>query len=112
MRKMIESGRRRRGAAPVLALGSPFKDITDPSDRMEELAIKWIIDLCAKPPHMDFDNVRIAFEVDVPDLLGDQRPRQNFARAAQKQRQQLEFLGRKVEQTSAAQRAMPVHVQL
>ncbi len=58
-----------------------------------------------------FDDVAVAVEGHVPDLLGDQRSRQHVALVLEKQGQQEELLGCKLDRQVAAQHLMPSHVE-
>src|SRR6266404_4543672 len=83
MRRAIDNPRRGADPLPLSTSGSLLEDIADTADSVDELAVERVIHFRAQPAHMDFDHVRVAFEVDVPDLLSDQRARQHVARATQ-----------------------------
>ena len=74
-----------------------FDDVADPADGVDQPVRERVVNLRAEPADMDVDHVAVAVEVHVPDLLGDQRPRQHLALAAGQQREQGELLRRQVE---------------
>src|SRR5258707_2695149 len=79
---------------------------------VDQLAAVRIIDLCTQAANSDIDYIRIAVEVDVPNLLCYQRARQNLACAPHEQQQQVEFLGGQVDALTAAAYPVPRQIDL
>src|SRR5437667_10125854 len=79
-----------------------FKNIADASDGVDQLAFKRIVDLHAQTAHMYINDVAVAVEVHVPDLLGNQSAREHFADPAGEQGEQGEFFGSQVQALAAA----------
>src|SRR6185312_7797118 len=88
------------------------EDIADPAHGVNQLGLVWIVKLCAQSPYMDINDVRVAFEIHVPDLLGDDISRQHFARPPCKKRQEGEFLARQIEFFSCPDGALFEQIQL
>lgn len=42
---------------------------------MDQLVVEWVVHLGAQPVHVNIHYIGPAVEIDVPDLLGDQRSR-------------------------------------
>jgi len=66
-----------RGPRAEPALGgeklSILKHISHAANGMDQFLFEWIVDLAAQPAYRHIDDVGIAVEIDVPDLLGNQR---------------------------------------
>src|SRR6185312_4406724 len=87
------------------------EDIAQPSHCVDELPFEGIVDLGAQPANMDIDDIAVAVERHVPDLLRDERPRQHVALVLHEQRQQQELFGRELERRAAAHGAVTPHVE-
>src|SRR3546814_4382091 len=70
------------------------------------------LDLRAQALDRDFDDVGIALEIDVPDLLGDHGLGDDLAMTARQRRQQREFLGGEIETLGVAPRATTEQIDL
>jgi hypothetical protein len=59
----------------VVAAGSValFQDISHAPHRVDQLLLERVVHLRAQPANVHVDHVRLAVEVHVPDLFGDQR---------------------------------------
>src|SRR5581483_4890847 len=102
-----------RGRAEGRRLSGPvLEDITHPAHRMDQSLGEWIVDLRTQTPYMDIDHVGVRLEVYVPNLFGDERPRQHFAGAPRQQGKQREFFRRQVEALAVARRPMPDQIDL
>src|SRR5512146_1016535 len=103
-----------RGRAGTLrSMSAPFLEyVADTAHGMDQLAVERIVYLGAQPAHVHLDHIGVAVEVDIPDFLRDQRPREDLARASQQQREKLEFLWREIEGFSGACHAVPDGVEL
>src|SRR3954447_14700881 len=82
--------------------------------RLGSLIEQEFVHLGAEPAHVYVHDVAVAVEVHVPDLLGDQGPRQHLPRPPGQQRQQGELLGRQLQAAAAPGRleADPVNFQV
>src|SRR5262249_39815459 len=96
-RAASDHARRARGAAAGAGSGPRFEDIAHPPDGVDQLLLEGVVHLGAEAADVDLDDVEVAVEVHVPDLLGDERPRQHLAGPLRQQRQQGELLGRQVQ---------------
>src|SRR5260370_30583660 len=84
-----------------------LQDIADAADRVDELLIERIVPFLPEPADGHIDHIRVGVEIHVPDLFGDDRPRQDLAGAPNKEREQRELLRREVELPPAPTRALP-----
>jgi hypothetical protein len=86
MRSAMEGGERvgRRLAPP--RSGALLEDIADAAHGMDELFVEGVINLGAKSAHVNFDDVRVALEIDVPHLLRDEGPGEHLTAALQEER--------------------------
>ena len=64
---------------------------------MDELAREGIVGLAAQAAHRHIHHVRVAVEVHVPHLLGDERAGQDLAGPTHQEREQREFLRREIQ---------------
>src|SRR5262245_46437205 len=64
-----------------------FEDIARAANGVDQLAGKRIVELAPQAPDRHVHDIRVAVEVDVPDLLGDERARQHLALVAYEQAQ-------------------------
>src|SRR4051794_16102214 len=55
------------------------EDIAGPPHGVDQLRVERVVHLRPEPADVDVDDVRAAVEIHVPDLLGDERPRQHLA---------------------------------
>src|SRR5262245_28067505 len=67
--------------------GAFFEDIPDPPNGVNQLAGERLVHLGAEAADVDVDDVTVTRTAHVPDLLGDQRPRQHLAAAPGQERQ-------------------------
>ena len=58
-------------AALISRILSVFKYVPYATHCIDQFLFKWIIDLAAQPAYGHIDDVGIAVEIDVPDLLGN-----------------------------------------
>ena len=77
---------------------------------MQQRPVEGEIQLAAKAPDGNVDDVGPVIEVHIPDLLRDFGAREHLAFAAHQQSQQLELLGRELEPLSGADSAPPREV--
>src|SRR5215471_16954747 len=61
--------------------------ITQASNRVDQLFFEGIVDLASQPSDVYLDEVRVAVEVHVPDLLGNHRSGKDIARVPREERQ-------------------------
>src|SRR5262245_14475405 len=60
-------------------LVADFHGIAAAPDRVDQLSFERVVNLASQAADCDFDDVGVAVEIHIPDLLGDQRARQNLA---------------------------------
>ena len=73
--------------------------------------VEGIVQLAAQAAHRHVDDVGVAVEIHVPDLLGQRGARQHLALAAQQQHEEVEFLGGQVQAAAVALGAASGQVQ-
>jgi hypothetical protein len=79
---------------------------------MNQLGLKRTVHLAAQTADGHIHDVAIAVEVHVPDLLGDERARQDLARVSGEQREQPEFFRGEVDAPAAPQHPMAHEIDL
>src|SRR5690242_2721547 len=86
-----------RGATRGWSGSTCFEDITHPTDGVNQLDRKRVVDLPAQSPDGHVNDVAVAFEVHVPDVLGNDQPRKYLALAASQQGQKGKLFGSQIE---------------
>src|SRR5580704_15879700 len=90
--RFIDRWYRLAGGSACAVLGALFQNVSPAAYRVNQLLGERVIQLGPQSPNVDIHEIRIAFEIDVPHLIGDERSRKNFAGAPGQQRQQQKFL--------------------
>jgi 4-amino-4-deoxy-L-arabinose transferase-like glycosyltransferase len=85
-------------------------DVTDSADGVNQLEGKGVIDLLAQAADGDVDDIRVAVEMHVPDLLGDDGPRQHFALTADEEPEEGKLFRGQSDLRSSAQSLPPNRV--
>src|SRR5579862_4440594 len=88
------------------------EDISHPADRVDQLAVKRIVDLGTEAADVDVHDVRPAVEIHVPDFLGDGGSREHLAAAPGQKGKERKFLRSEVEFLSRSRRAVPDEIDL
>src|SRR5579883_3064688 len=94
------------------ALRLRFQDIARTSNGVDQLKRKGIVHFAAKPSHVDVNDVSVAVKIHVPDRLGDQGTRQNFACAARQHGEEKKFFGRQFEPLPGSGRTLTQQIDL
>ena len=76
------------------AASPDFDYITHSPNRMDKFGEEWIIYLGAEAPDMHIDEIGVALEVDLPDLIGDVGAGEDFTGLPHQQGEQQKLLGR------------------
>src|SRR5580698_3601544 len=101
-RNVIDDHHRRDLREPPVSWSAVFKDIADSADGVHQFFREWLVYFLSQTADGDIHHVRIAIEIHVPHLLGNDGAREDFARAPGEQRQEIEFLGGQIDAFSLA----------